>query len=150
MQFPEKNPIERIEDYQTHYLGKTKTGLQFWGYSTFVWTVLPENIQGDWKDYRNEYAILHLFDKEGNCIDTKHWLGGTTNKVSDETLDLKLNEMGIKLGELEFCDIEVKLFQTSIDGEVFGLIPHEESGFIELQPNSTIAFSEPWDGSYFT
>ncbi|RXK60533.1 hypothetical protein ESA94_08675 [Lacibacter luteus] len=150
MKFPEKIPIERIEDYHTHYLGKTSDGFQFWGYTTFVWTVLPKDIKGDWQDYRNEYVLLHLFDKEGNYIETKHWLGGSANQVNDMTLYSKLDTMVEELGEIEFSDIEIKMFQTTIDGERFGLIPHEESGFIELQPNSTIAFSEPWDGSYDT
>ena len=150
MHFPEKIPIERIEDYHTHYLGKTKSGMQFWGYVTFVWTVLPKDIQGDWKDYRNEYVILHLFDKEGNYIETKHWLGGTTNQVNDSVLYSKLEAMVAELGEVHYGDIEVKLFQTTIDGVTFGLVPENEYGFIELEPNSTIAFSKPWDGSYST
>lgn len=150
MNFPEKIPIERIEDYHTHYLGKTETGIQFWGYLTFVWKVLPKDYKGDWKDNRNEYAVLHLFDKEGNYMETKHWLGGTTNQVSDSVLYAKLEEMVSKLGEVSYEDIEVKLFQTIIDGVTFGLIPETEYGFIELEPNSTIAFSKPWDGSYST
>lgn len=150
MNFPEKFPIERIEDYHTHYLGKTMSGLQFWGYFTFVWTILPKDIQGDWKDYRNEYVLMHLFDEAGNHIETKYSLIGTTNQVTDQTLSFKLSEMINELGTIEFGDIEIKPFQTIIDGHTFGLIPDEESGFIELQPNSTIAFGEPWDGSYCT
>ena len=150
MHFPEKIPIERIEDYHTHYLGKTKDGMQFWGYLTYDWMVLPKDIQGDWKDYRNEYVILHLFDESGNHIETQHWLAGTTNQVSDSTLDAKLASMVAELGEVDYGDIEVKLFQTEIDGKAFGLVPETAYGFVELQPNSTIAFSEPWDGSYST
>jgi hypothetical protein len=150
MHFPEKIPIERIADYHTHYLGKTKDGMQFWGYITFDWMVLPKDIQGNWKDYRNEYVILHLFDKSGNHIETRHWLGGTTNQVSDSTLDAKLASMMAELGEVDYGDIEVKLFQTEIEGKTFGLVPETEYGFVELQPNSTIAFSAPWDGSYST
>jgi hypothetical protein len=110
---------------------------------TFDWAVLPKDIQGDRKDYRNEYVILHLFDKSGNHIGTRHWLGGTTNQVSDATLDAKLVSMVAELGDVQFGDIEVKLFQTEIDGKIFGLIPETEYGFIELQPHSTIAFSAP-------
>lgn len=150
MDFPEKIPIERVEDYHTHYLGKTASGLQFWGYLTFVWTILPKDIQGDWKDYRNEYVLVHLFDEAGNHIETKYSLTGTTNQGNDETLSFKLGEMINELGAIEFGDIEIKPFETIIDGHTFGLISDEESGFIELQPNSTIAFGEPWDGSYYT
>jgi formate hydrogenlyase regulatory protein HycA len=150
MRFPESIPIERIEDYHTHYVGTTEQGLQFWGYITFVWTVLPKDIQGDWKDYRNEYAVLHIFDNEGNHLETRHWLAGTTNQVSDSTLDGHLESMIAALQPVLYRDIQVKLFQTIIDGAIFGLVPEEEYGFIELQPNSTIAFSAPWDGSYST
>ena len=58
--------------------------------------------------------------------------------------------MVAELGEVHYGDIEVKLFQTTIDGVTFGLVPENEYGFIELEPNSTIAFSKPWDGSYST
>jgi hypothetical protein len=150
MQFPEKIPIERIEDYHTHYLGRTSEELQFWGYTAHTWTVLPKDIVGDWKDFRNEYAILHLFDNDGNYINTKYWLGGTTNQGTDQALTTKLEEMIAELGSVAYEDIEVKLFQTVIDGVTFGLLPETEYGFIELEPNSTIAFSAPWDGSYST
>jgi len=54
------------------------------------------------------------------------------------------------LGETEFCNIEIKPFQVEIDGFIFGLVPDEASKIIELQPSSTIAFEEPWDGEYYT
>jgi hypothetical protein len=44
----------------------------------------------------------------------------------------------------------VKLFQTTIDGVVFGLVPDAENETVELQPSSTIAFQSPWDGEYDT
>lgn len=150
LKFPEKIPIERMEEYHTHYLGKTADGQLFWGYVTFVYTVSQADMVGDWQDYRNEYAILHLFDKNGNHKNTRHWLGGKTNQVTDIQLYTKLEEMVMELGEIEFGDIEVKLFTTVIDGTIFGLVPDEKSMFINLQPHATIAFSEPWDGSYFT
>jgi hypothetical protein len=62
----------------------------------------------------------------------------------------KLEEMIKKLGKTEFCDIEVKPFQTTIDGVVFGLVPNDEYGSVDLQPSSTISFQEPWDGEHYT
>ena len=150
MQFPEKIPIERIEEYHTHYLGRTTDGRLFWGYVTFVYTVLPKDVIGDWRAYRNEYAILHIFDIDGTHTNTRHWLGGTTNQVTDIQLYTKLEDMIAELGEIEFSDIEVKLFTTVIDDVTFGLIPDTSCGFINLEPYSTIAFGEPWDGSYST
>ena len=55
-----------------------------------------------------------------------------------------------ELGEVEFTDIEVKTFQTTIDGIVFGLITNEEYETVDLEPSSTISFHEPWDGEYDT
>jgi formate hydrogenlyase regulatory protein HycA len=62
----------------------------------------------------------------------------------------KLDEMIAELGRFEFSDIEVKPFQTVIDGVVFGLVPDEEHETVELEPSSTISFQEPWDGEYYT
>ena len=64
--------------------------------------------------------------------------------------ETKLEDIVSKLNEIEYCNIEVKLFEIEIDGFKFGLIPNEESKMIELQPSSTISFSEPWDGEYYT
>jgi len=150
IEFPKKIPIERIEEYHTHYIGTTKDEKQFWGYVTFVFIKPHVEIIGDWQDFRHEYAILHTFDKNGCYLDTKSWLGGTTKQVDNIILYTKLEEMVAELGDIQFGDIEVELFQTEIDGIVFGLIPNKEYGFIDLQPSSTIAFGEPWDGSYST
>ena len=150
MSIPEKIPIERIEEYHTHYLGRTAEGNQFWGYTTFVFTKPHFEIQGDWQDYRHEYVLLHLFDADGNLLETMHWLAGTTKQVTGVMLYNKLQEMVAQLGAIEFGDIEVKLFQTTIDGIVFGLIPDEEYNLVNLEPGATLAFAAPWDGSYST
>ena len=156
MKFPKTIPVERIEEYHTHYLGTFgKRNIwgqarKFWGYTTFVFTKPYSEIVGDWQDYRNEYAILHIFDKNGKHVETKHWFGGTTKQIDNVALDRKLEEMIHELGEIKFEDIKIELFQVEIDGVVFGLIPNEEFESIDLQPSSTISFSEPWDGSYDT
>lgn len=62
----------------------------------------------------------------------------------------KIKEFVSKLGEIKFCNIEIKPFEIEIDSFKFGLIPNETSGMIELQPSSTITFGEPWDGGYDT
>ncbi|GAO41404.1 hypothetical protein [Flavihumibacter petaseus] len=149
-QFPDKIPIERIENYHTHHLGRTADGRQFFGYVTHVYSILPKDVSGDPDDYRNEYAILHLFDQDGNHLETKHWLGGTTKQVTDRMMFAHLAGMVEALGEIHYGNIIVRLFETEIDGVTFGLIPETQFGFIELQPNSTIAFAAPWDGSYDT
>jgi len=153
MKLPDKIPIERIKDYHTHYLGQCADGQLFWAYPTFAFTKKYEEIQaiaGDWRDYRNEYAILHMFDSEGNYLKTQHWFAGTNMQVDDNKLIAKLDEMVLELGDVEFKDITVNLFEVTIDGITFGLIPDPEFQLINLMPSSTIAFGEPWDGSYST
>ena len=147
MKFPEKIPVERMEDYHTHHIGKYENGNQFFGYGTFVFTEMP--IPENWKKYRREYAVLYLFDKEGNFKEVKHEFAGTSDSLKFDT-EGKIEEFVSKLGEIEYCNIEIKPFEIDIDGFKFGLIPNEESEMIELQPSNTIAFGEPWDGEYDT
>lgn len=138
-----------MEDYHTHYLGKTDNGNLFWGYETFVYTKPYSEIEaGRWIDFRREYAVLHLFDKDGNLISTQHL---STDSATDQSLTSdKLSEMVSRLGRVVFQDVEIKLFQTIIDGYTFGLIPDEEDETINLEPNSLISFQTPWDGEYYT
>lgn len=145
---PEKFPIKREENYHTHYLGKTQDGRQFFGYETFVF---PNGMpQSDWTKGRKEYAVLYLFDKKGNHLKTNHWYAGTTSEINDFIIKEKLEQMISELGSIEYTNIIVKPFQTIIDGVIFGLIPNEEYETVDLQPNSTISFQEPWDGEYDT
>ena len=55
-----------------------------------------------------------------------------------------------KLERIKYCNIEVELFTTKIEGIEFGLTKNEEDKSINLQPSSTLAFYEPWDGEYYT
>ena len=145
---PKVLPIIREEDYHTHFVGRTKGGTQFFGYQTFVF---PNGIpQTDWEKSRREYVVLYLFDNEGSHLKTDHWYAGTSDETNDELTHKKLQEMVNGLGEVEYQDIAVKPFKTEIDGIEFGLIPNNEIESIELQPSSTIAFLEPWDGEYYT
>lgn len=70
--------------------------------------------------------VLYIFDKEGNHIKTNHWFAGVTSQADPSAMRMKLDEMIAELGRFEFSDIEVKPFQTVIDGVVFGLVPDEE------------------------
>ncbi|MDJ1484317.1 hypothetical protein QNI16_27720 [Cytophagaceae bacterium YF14B1] len=151
MNIPDKLPIERIEDYHTHHLGKSRDGRLFWGYTTFVYSVPLSTIQDDNSlKFRRDYAVFHTFDRDGNYINTQYYFGGTADRCDQEELENKLDEWVSQLGETEYTDIEIKLFQTVIDGFVFGLIPDEEFSLINLEPSATISFLEPWDGGYYT
>ena len=149
MKFPDKLPIMRMEDYHTHYLGRGDNGKLFWGYETFVYEKSFAEIK-DWKKYRREYAVFHTFDSDGNYLATKYLFGGTTDICDYEKLENQIEEWVAELGDVEYCDIEVRLFQVVIDGFIFGLIPNEEFESIDLQPSSVISFQEPWDGEYDT
>lgn len=148
MPIPEKISIQRMEDYHTHYLGKIEDGRIFFGYQTFVF---PNGVPAsDWEKHRREYVVLYLFDKDGNYIDTNHWNAGITAEINNSETKEKLQQMVRELGSVVYQDIEVRPFQTKIDGIVFGLVPNAEYGSVDLEPSSTISFQEPWDGEYYT
>lgn len=145
---PEKIPIQRMEDYHTHFVGKTEDGRQFFGYETFVH---PQGMPVlDRPKERKEYVVLYIFDKEGNHLMTNHWYAGTTSETDDVTMRQRLEQMISELGKTEFADIEVKPFQTIIDGVIFGLVPDEEHETVNMEPSSTISFQQPWNGEYYT
>jgi hypothetical protein len=146
---PEVIPINREEEYHTHYIGTTGDGRQFFGYQSFVF---PDGYptSDDWTQARKEYVVLYIFDKQGNYLDTKHWYSGTTAETDDEVSTQKLEEFISELGPVTFTDITVKPFQVIIDGFVFGLVPNKKGNCVELQPGNTISFQEPWDGEYYT
>ena len=152
MTFPEKLPIARMEDYHTHYLGKTSDGRLFWGYETFAYSPPIAQIKdNNYWPYRFDYTVLHLFDDDGNYQSSKSFTCGKGVLPKGNIMIEKLEEWIAGLGEVTYCDIEIKLFQTIIDEFTFGLIPYRDSILhIDLQPSSTISFQEPWDGEYNT
>lgn len=151
MNLPKFLPINREEDYHTHYLGTVADGRQFFGYSTFVFSQPKDTFDFDqWPNFRKEYTLLHTFDKGGNYLKTEHHYDGTTAECDVELQQERLEKMVNALGKIKFKNIAIKLFQTEIDGIVFGLIPNEEYELINLEPSATISFQEPWDGEYYT
>ena len=146
---PKRIPIMRMEEYHTHYLGKTNDGKLFFGSETFAnkkphWEVKPELLSQN----RIEFAILYLFDQKGKYLEHKYWSTELDNER--QNTNEKLEEMVAELGQVIFCDIEVETFEISIDGIKCGLIPDEKSESIDLYPSNTISFEEPWDGEYNT
>ena len=144
---PNRIQIMRMEDYHTHYLGKLENGKLFFGYETWAFkkplSEIPEELK---EGNRIDFSIVYLFNKKGEFLEHKFWSTELENeryKTSE-----KLEELIAELGKLNYCDIEVELFELEINGIKFGLIPNGES--IDLQPSSTISFQEPWDGEYYT
>lgn len=131
-----------MEDYHTHYLGQVSDGRLFMGYET-------SSI-----DYgegtRKDYAVLHTFDKKGNYLSSEYAFAGSPSNGCGISMSDKMESMVQSLGKIKYKDITVKVFQTEIDGVLFGFVPDEESEMLHLQPGSLISFSEPWDGEYFT
>ncbi len=149
MNIPSKIPIHRMEDEHTTHIGRCEDGRQFWGYETFVFDKPVANLHLDgWKNSRREYIVLHTFDYKGNHLGTKHWFAGTTANVDSVAALNKLESWVKELGKVELTDIEIKLFETVIDGFTFGLVQDIDSDSVELQPSSSISFQEPWEGEY--
>lgn len=136
-----------MEDHHTHYLGRVADGRLFWGYETFTFDVpVAERRGSDWVKTRREYAVLHVFDDQGKYLSTRWHRADSSGNDFEELIEGWIEE----LGAFEYCDIAVGLFQTTIDGRVFGLVADAKTGLINLQPSSTISFQEPWDGEYYT
>jgi formate hydrogenlyase regulatory protein HycA len=144
--FPKLIPIKRMQDYHTHYLGKIDDGRLFFGSETFAYT--ETNFKTRNLEDRIDFAVLYLFDKKGDFQEAIYFMA--TSQTEKNLLSIKLDELVNSLGKIKFCDIKVKPFETIIEGIKFGLIIDGETESIDLEPSSTISFSEPWDGEYYT
>lgn len=147
---PAAIPINREENYHTHYIGTTNDGLQFFAYNTFYTEPIEGGNPDNWSQYRKEYVVLYLFNAEGDYIETRHWYAGTSDQIKDGVIRAKIEEMLLELGDINYGNIMVKPFSTMIDGVEFGLIPYDEYETIEMEPSSTMSFHAPWDGEYDT
>ena len=153
MKIPNKIKINREEDYYTHYIGKTSDGKQF---VCMIGATLPTPIPEDWENHKRWYAILHLFDDEGNYLTTQTVFTGLTSDGEDDIIERAREERSNfveSLGEVSYQGVEVCLFSTKVEGSVFGLVdasePEEDYYCINLLPNG-LAFFPPWDGDYDT
>ncbi len=119
-----------MEDLHTAIVGRGADDTQFF--------------LNDFTDDQTEVVILYRFDANGNYI--QHKLRRTTPSDVD---DVK-TELFNTIKNPKLCDISVRPFDVSIDGETFGLVVNETGETVELQPHSQISFMEPWDGEYNT
>jgi len=149
--FPQKIKINREEDYHTHYIGEFNNGDLFFAYQTFNFDKPYNEIPKDEKmNHRSEYISVYIFNKNGKF---KNAIIKYLGKASDLNGQSQKNTIESILQEIDkyvFKDIEVEPFSISFNGIIFGLIPEPETESIVLQPMSTIAFYEPWDGEYDT
>jgi hypothetical protein len=142
-------------DYDLH-LGDGAN--QFWGRVVAFHTKPPEPRPANWYPEKRWYAVLHRFDAWGRHIGTDHWFAGVDRPWGDapELANAKLDEMVAAVGQVEYGDIEIRLFQVEIDGGTFGLVdvsqPDAGPEFAErvaMEPGDLL-FRAPWDGSYDT
>jgi len=136
---PSKIPVARLENEHTQFMGKASDGKQFWGYTTYTQSGA---------DSRDAYVVLHTFNQDGAYITTKHYNGGSTSEMDMLDMFSQLEGWLTELGTIDFSDINITPFQTSIDGVVFGLVPNHLTGSLDLQPIASISFAEPWNGQY--
>lgn len=153
MAVPRSIKVCREAGYHTDQIGKYGGGNQFMG---FVTATLPEPLPKDWQAKKRWYAVLHTFDAKGKHLNTEAWFSGTTadgERGVVTNAEKRLAEMISALGEVEYGDVKVELFQAQIDGYTFGLVdasvPGEGYESVHLLPND-LAFFKPWDGTYDT
>jgi hypothetical protein len=166
-------PYEDFEYARFSLIGRTARGQQFMGFVTGAmpsdwWSGKhhPLYIEANWARFKRWYAVMHLFDLEGNHLTTDARSGG--NSISTEVqgescrrADEYLEQMFRTLGAVQFCGINIKTFGVEIDGYFFGLVyevksyddpgnPDSTYESLMLQPND-IMFHPPWDsGEYST
>lgn len=148
---PQKIRIRRKKGYHTDHIGVCEDGTQFMAFIVAV----PNHRgprSGDGKV--KWYAVLHHFDADGKHIETKALFLGTKRFAHQlSKAEAKRDGLIRELGPLAYGDIEVGLFTTRIDGNIFGLVDASERKEnyerIDLVPND-LAFFPPWDGTYDT
>lgn len=150
-EIPSKIKILREEEYHTQYIGKYNDEKQF---MAFIVGVPLDTRVSSIRQKLRWYAVLHRFDSDGNHLGTQAIFLGTKPFVNQlDNAQAKFAEMLAQLGPLTYCDVEVKLFSTRIDGQEFGLVDasvaEEDYRSVELVPNG-LAFFPPWDGTYET
>lgn len=149
---PDKIRIRREKGYHTDRIGKLRDGRQFMAFIVGVGRRPIRSERGSLK----WYAVLHLFDAEGNHVGTKvSFLGSGAFASQLHGAEAKLTTMVRSLGPVKYSDVAVKLFSIKIKGLVFGLIdasiPSKKYRYtrVDLVPNG-LAFFPPWDGTYST
>lgn len=153
MKLPPRIPIARIENSYTRNIGTFNNGEMFMGFVVADFDKhMPMPVPADWSPYKRWYSILHLFDSEGHHVETKHWFAGRTSDGEGKVIELAKDRLDTFISELsgvQFRDISVCLFKTTIDDCTFGLVANHNAGYVQLLPNDFI-FSPPWNGEFDT
>jgi hypothetical protein len=147
---PDRVPITYEPDFHTRTIGRYDEG-QF-----FAWvTATLGDGDGDWASRKRWYAVLHRFDRDGTHTGSTIECTGTSvdENAAVDRAHARVDELIGVLPGHEFCDIEIRLFQVEVDGEVFGLVDWSEEydgeDHAEFLPGE-LGFDPPWDGTYDT
>jgi hypothetical protein len=90
---------------------------------------------------KKRIAVLHLFDADGNHLQTDAWDGNTKREV-DQQLDAAIDG----LSNPQRADIRVKLFSVERFGVTFGLVQAGPTR-VDYVPGE-LMFVPPWNGYY--
>ena len=141
------------------YVGRLNDGTQ---YMTFVTGAVPDgyvfNLDNeDWRKVKSWIGVLHLFDGEGNYLQSEARHGGYDMEGWDKACakaDAEVHAMftPYRAQGPKRCDIFVKLFSVVINGITHGLVYRaweaEEGGpkfeGVFLEPRD-VMFHPPWD-----
>jgi hypothetical protein len=153
------------DDHRFKYVGRLDDHRQFMAYVTGAF---PDDVKlnwetDEWRKVKVWIAVLHLFDAEGNHLNSEVRLGGYDIEGRDVAGDKAWAELDKMLGDLkpkspELCGIWVKQFALKIDNVTHSLLyqavqPEEDGPAFEsvmLEPRD-IMFHPPWDsGEYST
>src|SRR5919109_443188 len=132
MAIPKLIPVSRTGGNYTANIGCYEAdGVphQFWAHVTATLTKPKRGAHP--KSGKRWYAVLHKFTQQGKHIGTDHWFAGTTADGEEEVIQrarAKRDAMIAALGDVQFTDIKVALFQVKIDGQVFGLVDISPEG----------------------
>ncbi|MDP3506498.1 MAG: hypothetical protein Q8T09_00780 [Candidatus Melainabacteria bacterium] len=148
---PSVFPVNRYQS-KTRYIGVTKTGEQFWGQIIVIYRASLEQQKTATQHY---FSVVHKFQSDGTHIDTI--AEEIEHNDQDESLIManakrRLNELLSSLGDVDYQDIAIRLFETTIAGSLCGLIDTstEELGDTVTMKPAGLIFSPPWDGSFDT
>ena len=156
---------DRDEGGRFDYVGKFPDGKQFMAFVTGAFPGedrYPDSATA--RRVKQWLAVLHKFDSEGNYISSETRRGGFDSEgdIAGEKAWVEFDRM-LAQEEVEFCDINVKLFNAEIEGIFYSLeydneVDEDEADedddceyeAVMLWPND-IMFHPPWDsGSYST
>jgi len=134
------------DDYHASHVGRTAAGDQFFATTPFVPAIDSTG---------REFVAVYIFHPDGRFKDAVIDDVGPRESLNLGAVAKLFERRVAELGSFEFCDIEVAPFRIERFGVEFGLIPQppedEDGGWwIILEPGDYMAFSEPFDGEYYT